>query len=115
MKWDDKLGNMPDHINGIEDFLMCYLCMQKVLSILTQTKTIFSRIIMIKSSSYIRKLFSSNSQLQRHSIGIILQIHYGVSKCVELYHQICHLKIIVKSNDYNITVKRRLRFFLLRI
>ena len=99
MKRDDKSGNMPDHINGIEHFLMCYLCMQKVLSILTQTKTIFYRIIMIKSSSYIRKLFSSNSQLQRHSIGIILQIHYGVSKCVELYHQICHLKIIVKSND----------------
>ena len=108
MKWDDKLGNMPDHINGIEDFLMCYLCMQKVLSILTQTKTIFSRIIMIKSSSYIRKLFSSNSQLQRHSIGIILQLHYGVSKCVELYHQICHLKIIVRS----IPVKRMLRFLL---
>ena len=113
MKRDDRPGNMPDHNNDMEDFLMCYLCMQKVLSILTQTKTIFSRIIMIKSSSYIRKLFSSNSQLQRHSIGIILQIHYGVSKCVALYHQICHLKIIVISNDF--PVKRMLRFFLLRI
>ena len=107
MKRDDKVGNMPDHINGIEDFLMCYLCMQKVLSILTQTKTILSRIIMITTSSYIRKFISSNIQLQRHSIGILLQICYGVSKCVKPYHQICHLKIIV-----NLPVERILRFLL---
>ena len=67
MKRDDRPGNMPDHNNDMEDFLMCYLCMQKVLSILTQTKTIFSRIIMITGSSYIKKLFSSNIQLHRYT------------------------------------------------
>ena len=92
MKRDDTPGNMPDDINGMEDFMMCYLCMQKVLSILTQTKTIFTCIIIITSSSYMRKIFGSNVQLQRHSIGILLRIRYGVSKCVELYHHICHSK-----------------------
>ena len=92
MKRDDTPGNMPDDINGMEDFMMCYLCMQKVLSILTQTKTIFTCIIIITSSSYMRKIFGSTIQLQRYSIGILLRIRYGVSKCVELYHHICHSK-----------------------